>query len=428
MTDSFQPMEITYSVGLRRRATEAIAECRLLAAMSEEPGRLTRRYLTPPVAEVHAYLRRRMTDLGMSVWADAVGNLRGLWNPTGSADQRLILGSHIDTVPDAGAFDGVLGVVLALEWVRIAQKLAANRPIEVISFSEEEGVRYGIPFLGSRAVAGTFDPAILAYEDADGVSLGDAIRNFGLDPAGIPEARLAKDAAGFIEIHIEQGPVLESEGMPLAVVSGIVGQTRLGLRFTGQANHAGTTPMNLRRDALAAAAEWMNFVETTAREVDGLVATIGKFAIVPNAGNVIPGRVDLSLDVRHISNRTREHYVDEFTSMANSIAHARGIEVETAVKLRESTVDMDTILSNELRVAVERAGYPVRTMPSGAGHDAMVMARCVPAAMLFLRSPGGISHHPSEAVLEEDVEAALKVGEQFILQTSIQYNTNEINT
>lgn len=419
MTDSSQPIDVVPARNLGQRAVEAVAECRLLATMSEEPGRLTRRYLTPPVAEVHAHLRKRMTDLGMSVWVDAVGNLRGLWSPNGSASKRLVLGSHIDTVPDAGAFDGVLGVVLALEWVRIAKELSSRRPIEVIAFSEEEGVRYGVPFLGSRAVAGIFDPTILAYEDADGISLGDAIRNFGLDPAGIPEARLAKDAVGFIEIHIEQGPVLESEGLPLAVVSGIVGQTRLGFRFTGQANHAGTTPMSLRRDALAAAAEWMNFVETTARQVDGLVATIGKIAVEPNAGNVIPGRVDLSLDVRHISNRDRSYYVNEFMGMANSIAHRRGVEVETVLKLDESRVDMDPALSNELRIAVERAGYPVRTMPSGAGHDAMVMARCIPVAMLFLRSPGGVSHHPVETVLEGDVEAALQVGEQFLLQTSV---------
>lgn len=401
------------------RAAEAIAECRLIAAMSEEPGRTTRRYLTPPVAQVHAHLSARMEALGMSVTVDAAGNLRGLWHPANASGQRLVLGSHIDTVPDAGAFDGVLGVVLAIEWVRIAQQLQAARPIEIIAFSEEEGVRYAVPFLGSRAVADIFDPGMLAYEDADGVTMADAIRAFGLDPGKIGEAVLAPDALGFLEIHIEQGPVLESEGFQLAVVEGIAGQSRLGFRFIGQANHAGTTPMHLRRDALAAAAEWMISVETAARGADGLVATIGKIAAQPNASNVIPGKVDVSLDVRHMSNRTRAHWVQEFIRSANVIAHHRGLEVEWVEKMSEPTVPMDTILSNALKAAVEAAGFPAKTMPSGAGHDAMVMAAKVPTAMLFLRSPGGISHHPAETVLEEDVEAALKVGEHFLRQTSV---------
>jgi allantoate deiminase len=396
------------------RAAAAIAECRLLATMSEEPERTTRRFLTSPVTDVHAHLRARMCALGMSVHIDAVGNLRALWKPEGAREKRLLLGSHIDTVPNAGAFDGVLGVVLALEWVRLAQELEIPQAIEVIAFSEEEGVRYGVPFLGSRAVAGTFDSKMLTYEDADGVRMDDAIRAFGLDPAGIPNAVLDDAVLGYVEIHIEQGPVLEAEGLSLAVVEGIVGQSRLGFRFTGQANHAGTTPMNLRRDALAAAAEWMTAVETVARETEGLVATIGKIRVEPDAGNVIPGVVDLSLDVRHMSDRTRSHCVQELIRSAKAIAQRRGLEVEWLEKMNERSVVMDTILSSDLLAAVEAAGFPARRMPSGAGHDAMVMASRVPAAMLFLRSPGGISHHPAEAVLEEDVEAVLKVGAVFL--------------
>jgi allantoate deiminase len=343
-----------------------------------------------------------------------VGNLRGLWRPSGAGGKRLILGSHIDTVPDAGAFDGVLGVVLALEWVRLAQELELPLPIEVIAFSEEEGVRYGVPFLGSQAVAGTFDYTLLANEDAGGIRMGDAIRAFGLDPAGIPDARLDDEVLGFLEVHIEQGPVLEAEGLPLAVVEGIVGQSRLGFRFTGHANHAGTTPMHLRRDALAAAAEWVVAVDTVARETEGLVATAGKISVEPNATNVIPGVVDLSLDVRHTSNRIRTSHVQEFTRLATSIAHRRGVQVQWTEKLQEPTVPMDPALSSYLAWAVESAGFPLRKMASGAGHDAMIMAARMPAAMLFLRSPGGISHHPDETVLEEDVEAALKVGGFFL--------------
>ena len=399
---------------LRLRAAEAIAECRLIATMTEEPGRTTRRFLTPPVAEVHAHLQARMQALGMSATVDAVGNLRGLWQPAGASGKRLILGSHIDTVPDAGAFDGVLGVVLALEWVRLAQELESPLLIEVIAFSEEEGVRYGVPFLGSHAVAGTFDYTLLANVDAAGIRMDDAIRAFGLDPSEIPDAQLGDDLLGFVEIHIEQGPTLEAEGLPLAVVEGIAGQSRFNLRFTGHANHAGTTPMHLRRDALAAAAEWITAVETAARDADDLVATVGKISAAPNAANVIPGVVDLTLDVRHMSNPIRASHVQLFTREAASIAHRRGVQVEWAQKLEEPTVPMDSALSSDLAAAVEAAGFPVRKMPSGAGHDAMIMATRMPAAMLFLRSPGGISHHPDEAVLEQDVEAALRVGGFFL--------------
>jgi len=417
MTQSAATTEVT-------RAAAAIAECRLIATMSEEPGRTTRRFLTPPVAQVHAHLRGRMEALGMTVTVDAAGNLRGLWKPTDGDHKRLILGSHIDTVPDAGAFDGVLGVVLALEWVRAAQALGMPRPIEVIAFSEEEGVRYQVPFLGSRAVAGIFDQKMLACEDAEGVRMDDAIRAFGLDPARISEARAEDDVLGFVELHIEQGPVLEAEGLALAVVQGIAGQSRLGLRFTGQANHAGTTPMHLRRDALAAAAEWMCAVEATAREAKGLVATVGKIALEPNAGNVIPGVVSVSLDVRHLRNRERIHYVQEFTRTATDIAHKRGLELEWVQKMSERTVHMDPLLSADLEAAVEAAGHPARRIPSGAGHDSMVMATRFPTAMLFLRSPGGISHHPAEKVLEDDVEAAIKVGEFFMRRMNAQMKLN----
>jgi len=388
--------------------------------MTEEPGRTTRRFLTPPVHQVHQHLRARMESLDMTVHVDAVGNLRGLWEPNKIAStKRLILGSHIDTVPDAGAFDGVLGVVLALDWVQIAKDLSFPQAIEVIAFSEEEGVRFGVPFIGSRAIAGSFDDKILQYEDADGVRMVDALRAFGYDPAQIGEAALREEAFAFIEIHIEQGPVLEAEDLPVAVVEGIVGQSRLGFRFSGQANHAGTTPMHLRRDALAAAAEWIGAVESLVRnastgEEPGLVATVGKIAIQPNAGNVIPGVVDVSLDLRHMNNRTRGWWCHRLVKEAEIIASRRKITVEYIVKMNEPAVMMDQYVSLRLVQAVEDAGLSIKKMSSGAGHDAMVMSARVPTAMLFLRSPGGLSHHPDEAVREEDVEAALKVGEKFL--------------
>jgi len=404
---------------MRDRALRVIAECGRIAAMTEEPGRTTRRFLTAPMHVVHAHLRSRMESMGMTVRVDAVGNLRALWQPLNATGKRLLVGSHIDTVPDAGAYDGVLGVVMALEWVQIAQELKLPLGIEVIAFSEEEGVRFGVPFIGSRAVAGRFDNALLDAKDSDGITLADAIRAFGLDPADIHSAALDGSALGFVEIHIEQGPVLEAEDMSLAVVTGIVGQTRLSLEFTGHANHAGTTPMRLRHDALAAAAEWITQVESLAHATDGLVATVGKVTVKPNAGNVVPGVVDVSLDVRHAHDASRISAVEKLIDSANAIAERRGLALQRTDRLDQPAVPMDERMTSFLADAIEAAGMPVKQMPSGAGHDAMVLAARVPTAMLFLRSPGGVSHNPAESVLEEDIEAALKVGRKFLERLAV---------
>lgn len=399
---------------MKDRALRAIAECRHIAAMTEEPGRITRRFLTAPVREVHGHLRRRMEAMGMAVHCDAVGNLRGLWRPERARGKRLILGSHIDTVPDAGAFDGVLGVALALEWVDLARELDLSLPMEVNAFSEEEGVRFGVPFLGSRAVAGRFDAALLALTDASGISLEAAIRNFGLDPALIEQAAIGDDVLGMVEMHIEQGPVLEAENLSVAAVDSIVGQSRFTMDFRGQANHAGTTPMRLRRDALAGAAEWIAAVEALAVRTDGLAATVGKVNVEPNAGNVIPGAATLSLDVRHADDALRRQAVEELLAQADTLAARRGLAVQYRRQMEQPAVPMDERLTAFLVEAMEAAGLPPRRISSGAGHDAMVMAARVPTAMLFLRSPGGLSHHPAESVREEDVEAALQAGRKFL--------------
>jgi allantoate deiminase len=399
---------------LRDRASRAIAECKRIAGMSEEPGRTTRRFLTPPVRDVHALLRARMDALRMTVNVDAVGNLRGIWRPPNAPVKWLLLGSHIDTVPNAGAFDGVLGVALALELAELAQDLNLRLPLEVIAFSEEEGIRFGVPFIGSRAVAGRFDPTLLALEDGDGVNLDNAIRAFELDPDRIEEAAIGPDVLAFFELHIEQGPVLEADGLSVAVVTSIVGQTRLTIQFAGQANHAGTTPMHLRRDALAGAAEFVSAVEARAKNTEGLVATVGRLELEPNAGNVIPGVVRLACEVRHAQDAVRKEAIDALLEQAKSIAGRRGLELECRHQMDQPAVPMDERLTAVLAEAVAAAGLPLEHMPSGAGHDAMVMAARVPTAMLFLRSPGGISHHPEETVLEVDVEAALKVGREFL--------------
>jgi allantoate deiminase len=354
-----------------------------------------------------------MEALNMSVRIDAVGNLRGLWQPPNGRSKRLVLGSHIDTVPNAGAYDGVFGVALALEWAELAQELNLPLAIEIIAFSEEEGVRFGVPFIGSRAVAGRFDASLLALKDADGATLEAAMRAFDLDPAQVSEALLDESAIGFVEIHIEQGPVLEAEGLSVAAVTSIVGQTRSVVQFIGHANHAGTTPMRLRRDALAGAAEWISAVEALAMRTDGLVATVGKIDLDPNAGNVIPGAARVSFEVRHANDVVRATTANALLEEAQAIASRRGLRCDSVRQMDQPAMPMDERLTAYLVEAIEAVGLPPHRMSSGAGHDAMVMATRVPTAMLFLRSPGGISHHPDEAVLPQDVEAALAVGRKF---------------
>jgi allantoate deiminase len=403
---------------MKQQAGRAIALCREIANLSEEPGRTTRRYLTAPLHAVHALLRARMAALGMRVTVDAVGNLRGILIGNPLDKKRLMIGSHIDTVPGAGAFDGVLGVALAIELAEIAAQDKIPLNLEVIAFSEEEGVRFGVPFMGSRAVAGNFDAQLLMLKDAEGISCSQAIRNFGLNPDEIAAASAQDQLHGFVELHIEQGPLLEAENLSLAAVASIAGQMRAEITFTGHANHAGTTPMHLRHDALMAAAEWMLAVEKLAKETTGLAATTGKIEVVPNAENVIPGTVKLSLDLRHASDARRADALQRLILHAQQIGKQRGVKVESSQKLNQPAVPMDERLTALMSESVSANGFGTRVMTSGAGHDAMVMAACTPTTMLFLRSPGGISHHASERIRTEDVEAALVVGSDFLRRFS----------
>ena len=359
-------------------------------------------------------LREWMEPLGMAVHVDAAGNLRGRYSAIEPGAPRFLIGSHIDTVPDAGAFDGVLGVILGIALIEALGGRRLRFVIEVIAFSEEEGVRFGVPFLGSRALIGTLDETVLARRDSAGITVRDAIRDFGLDPNRIPDAALDGNVVGYLEFHIEQGPVLGSLGMRLGVVETIVGQSRHEVRFTGKANHAGTTPMHLRRDALTGAAEWIGSVEGKALATPALVATVGRIEAAPGAGNVIAGEVRATLDVRHPDDEVRLRAVEELLAGARDIGLRRALSVECETHLNHPAAPCDPGLRSLLERAVEGAGFPVHRMPSGAGHDAMVLAEKVPAAMLFLRSPGGISHHPDETVLPGDVDAALQTGLRFL--------------
>lgn len=396
------------------RAHKIIARCREIAACTEIPGETTRTFLAPSMHDVHGLLRGWMQAAGISVTIDAIGNLRGVYAGASDNARRLIIASHLDTVPNSGAFDGILGVVLGLALI---EDLCGERlpfAIEIVGFSEEEGVRFSKPYLGSLAFTGAFDTDLLQRIDAHGTSMAQAIRAFGLDPEEIPSATMSKEAFAYLEVHIEQGPVLESEEFQLGVVSAIAGQTRMLLNFFGHANHAGTTPMHLRHDAMAAAAEWICEVERYARSTAGLVATVGRVQTYPGAGNVLAGKAVASLDVRHANDATRRSAVAALVVAAKDAGDTRGVQVSALTTSDEDAVPTDTALTDLLREAAGNAGFTAKTMVSGAGHDAGVVAKRLPIAMLFLRSPDGLSHHPDESVLVEDVEAALATSITFV--------------
>jgi allantoate deiminase len=366
--------------------------------------------LSPPMRDCHKEITRWMESTGARVRVDAAGNLLGIYPGAQPDAPALLIGSHLDTVPAAGAYDGVLGVVLAVALLEELQGRRLPFSIEVIAFSEEEGVRFGTPFIGSRALVGRLDWELLDKRDAQGVSVKEAIENFGLNPKEIPAAELEKDTLGYLEFHIEQGPVLERLNQPLAAVEAIAGQSRLELLFTGRANHAGTTPMNFRRDAIAGAAEWIGAVERVALGVPGLVATVGKIEGKPGAANVIAAEARLSLDVRHRSDDIRNRAVDDLIHEAQKIAAGRGLLVRANTLSNQKAVDMDPFLTRAIESAIIKTGCEPHRMVSGAGHDAMIMAEKIPAAMVFLRTPGGISHDPAESVAVEDVEKAIECG------------------
>ncbi|MEF2278482.1 allantoate amidohydrolase [Deinococcus sp. YIM 134068] len=396
-----------------RLAGRALDCCLEIAACTEVPGQITRTFLCAPTHDAHARLDRWAASLGLRTREDAAGNWRATRRSDRPGARTLVIGSHLDTVPNAGPYDGVLGVVLGVALMEALRDVSLPYHVEVVGFSEEEGVRFGVPFIGSRALLGTAE-ALLGVTDARGRTVAQAITDYGLDVNTLAEARLADDVLGYLELHIEQGPVLEAEGRPLGLVEAIAGQSRLDLTFTGRANHAGTTPMRLRRDALAGASAFVLATETLARKTPRLVATVGSLTPLPGAVNVIPGEVRLTLDIRHASNEVRREALERILAEGRRIAEERGLSFTHALRLEEAATPMNPALMTLLGKAMLAEGHDATPMVSGAGHDAMLVGQVWPAAMLFLRSPGGISHHPDESVLEGDVEAALRVGARFL--------------
>ncbi len=397
-----------------------MAHTEQLCRLTEVPGTIQRTFLSPVAAQLHAALSTRAAELGLESWVDAAGNWHAAQPGRTPGVPTFYIGSHLDTVPDGGRYDGLLGVLLGLELAGQLARRGAALPyrLEVLGFTEEEGVRFGVPFIGSLSALGEAE-AMLELQDAQGVSVRQAMRDFGLDDARLQEAALTGPHLGFLEFHIEQGPVLENAGQPLGVVGALVGHHRLKITFTGRANHAGTTPMPLRRDALMAAAEWMLAAERLAQATPGLVATVGRIEVAPGASNVIPGRAELTLDLRHQDDALRAEKLGELQASLSEIATRRGVEAQAEVLTVIPAVPLDAALKAGLHRAAAQVGLHTTELVSGAGHDAMILARAMPAAMLFLRTPGGLSHHPDEAVAVEDVQAALEVGWHFLLQLGL---------
>lgn len=400
------------TITLGRRVV-ALADA--LAAHTDEPGRLTRLYLSPAHRAAAEATRDLMLAAGMEAGIDAAGNVVGRWQGAAPAGApALILGSHLDSVVDAGRYDGPLGVLAGLVAVEELARRGARLPfaLEVVGFGDEENVRFPTSLSCSNALAGRYRPDWLDGRDAAGTPLRDALAAFGGDPDGIAGlARRREDVAGYLEVHIEQGPLLEAAGEPVGIVQAITGITRARATVTGFAGHAGTVPMGLRRDALAAAAAMISAIERVGRREAGrgVVATVGVAQVSPGAVNVVPGRVDFTLDLRAPDDALRPRLVAEVVAACGEIAAERDVAFAHEVFMDSPAVAMDAGLADALERAARGFGHAPPRLPSGATHDAGAMAHLCPAAMLFVRCAGGISHNPAESVEAADVDVAVRV-------------------
>ena len=402
--------------GLPRDAAlglEIVRRIDALGAISETPGQLTRIFLTPEHRAAADLLLTWMRDAGMAAQLDAIGNVCGRYEGERPGAPCLMLGSHYDTVRDAGKWDGPLGLVTAISCVGDLNRRGKRLPfaIEVSGFADEEGVRFASTLLGSRAIAGTFDESVLGVKDVAGVSMRDALKQFGLDPDHIgAAARARSELLAYVELHIEQGPVLEALKLPVGVVTAIAGATRLAASLTGMAGHAGTVPMLLRRDALAGAAECIVEVEEFCRtDEDGLVGTVGYIHAQPGATNVIPGQVSFTLDIRAPSDAHRKLAVADIVRRIENIAKRRKLVLQLDVTHENRTVPCAPWLRAQVAEAVAAEGHRVFELPSGAGHDGMAMIDIADVGMVFVRCRGGVSHHPDEHVETADADAGARV-------------------
>jgi allantoate deiminase len=397
---------------LGQRAEEMLTE---LGAISAESGRRVRLFLTPEHRRAADLVGQWMRDAGLSVSEDALGTVKGRVGD----GRRLLIGSHLDTVIDAGKYDGPLGIVAGIlaadHFAKAKRKLPFG--IDVLAFGDEEGSRFPATLASSSACAGVFDRRTLPLTDKNGITIADALKAYGKNVAEIPAAAYRPgEAAAYVEVHIEQGPVLEAQGRPLGIVTGIVGQSRVRVTVTGEAGHAGTVPMGLRRDALAGAAEMALVVESIARQhpEDGMVGTVGRIEASPGAVNIIPGTVTFTVDLRSLSDELRLAALKKFEFEAKRIAGTRGLFFSLETFHEIATAHCAPALQEGLAAAVSSLGHQPVRLPSGAGHDAQVMARLCPSAMLFVRCRGGISHNPAEFASVADMGLAVAALIRFI--------------
>ncbi|MHA7880383.1 MAG: allantoate amidohydrolase [Saccharospirillum sp.] len=386
----------------------ALNWCDALAALTETPGQMQRSYLTSQHQAALAQLRHWLDDAQLPHWLDAAGNL---WArlPAREVDApTVVIGSHQDTVPNGGIYDGILGIVLPLLVMKQFREQGIALPfhLDLVAFGDEEGTRFGTTLLGSRALTGQWDPDWAALTDAGGVSLADAFRDFGLDIDRVTQASLQnRPPLAFLEVHIEQGPILEEEALPIGIVTAINGARRFAIELEGLAGHAGTVPMHLRQDALAAAAEITLIVERVARE-HGVTATVGRIQAQPGAVNVIAGRAQLSLDIRSERDTERDAALSMIWDTAKLACHERGVQMRWQETHAAPSVACADSLQQLLADAIGEIGIVPKYLASGAGHDAMAMASLCPVGMMFVRCEGGISHHPDEAITAEDAQQA----------------------
>lgn len=394
-------------------AQRALQRADELAACTETPGILKRTFMSDPMKKSHELVRGWMQNAGMQVRVDALGNIVGRLE--GKGPKAFLTGSHLDTVPDAGKYDGMLGVLIGIAAAETIGAQNLDFHFDTIGFSDEEGVRYKMPYLGSLAISGLFKEEFLLRVDDNGITMADAIKNFGLNPADYKSAAYNfAEVKGFAEVHIEQGPVLEAQKLALGAVTGLVGQSRIKLYFRGLAGHAGTTPMPGRLDAFAAVSELAVFVEKYGLSIPHLVATIGMAQVRPGGANVIPGEVYFSLDIRHGDQPVLDQATEVILAEAAHIAKRRGIKMEIETKESQAVVKCDQPLVTKMAQAMEKHGHKHFRLASGAGHDTAILSKVTPTAMLFIRSPGGISHNPIETVHVEDVAEAIKVFVEFL--------------
>jgi allantoate deiminase len=388
-----------------------------LAAITEDAPRLARTYLTDAHREANELVAAWMREAGMAVRTDAVGNVVGRYEGHTADLPALMIGSHLDTVRDAGKYDGMLGVIIGVEAVAALNATSERKDfaLEVVGFANEEGTRFGATLTGSRAIAGTLDAAQLTSRDAAGVTMAEAMRRFGLDPAKIGAAARRRDELlAYVEVHIEQGPVLEARGLPLGVVTAISGATRLMVELTGLAGHAGTVPMTQRQDALVAAAEAILAVERYCERTAGLVGTVGRIEAMPGAINVIPGVACFTIDIRAEKDADRVAAVNRVRDALAQIAKRRRIGVDVRGLHEAPSCGCAPALMAGLERAVEAGGLKSTRLPSGAGHDAMAAAAITEVAMLFVRCKAGISHNPAEAITAADAALAAETLLRFI--------------